>query len=317
MPRQGKTQTMASGMTDSSGHYEISGLEDGPYTVQVVDMKSLVPYTTTYEVHGSGNFDIEVRTSALRGRVTDAATGQPIEGATVDIRPRGNDVGFFGTRSVPTDANGAFMLDQVARGTYQISADKQGYGHEARDVNIDETPDVIELKLNPSAGVTLKIVDGRDGTLLSANVSVTDMQGNLVAGDMPMRFMGGSAEPVKLPLAPGTYKVSAQAMGYARRTVIVSSPSTQTIGLTPGGTLLLRSKSSTPLRGRLIDSTGSSYYGSNPLTNAFRITESPGTTTLQNIAGGHYRLEVLDMNDRVLKSIDVDVLEGRPAEYDI
>ena len=105
-------------------------------------------------------------------------------------------------------------------------------------------------------------------------------------------------------------------MNYARRTVLVTSPSTQTIALTPGGTLLLHSRSSTSLRGRLIDSGGMNY-SSLIMNNTFRILESPGTTTLQNVAAGHYRLEVLDMNDRVVKAIDIDVLEGRPAEYDI
>src|SRR5262249_39720332 len=183
----------------------------------------------------------------------------------------------------------------------------------------DETPQVVELKLNPSAGITLKVVDGRDGTPLNANVTVTDMQGNPVSGDLPMRFLGGgSAEPIKLSLSPGTYRISVQAMNYARRTIVASSPSNQTVALTPGGTLLLHSKSSTALRGRLIDSNGISYYGTNPLGgSAFRIIESPGTTTLQNIAAGHYRLEVLDMSDRVVKSVDIDVLEGRPADYDV
>jgi protocatechuate 3,4-dioxygenase beta subunit len=316
LPRQGKTQTNASALTDSSGGYELSGLDDGPYNVQVMDMKSMAPYMTTYEVHGSGNFDVDMRTASLRGRVLDAATGQPIEGASVDIRPKGSDAGFFAVRTAPqTDSNGTFILDNVARGTYQVSADKQGYGHEMKDVSVDENADLVELKLNPSAGVTLKVVDGRDGTPLGANVNVTDLQGNAVAGDMPFRF-GGGAEPIKLSLAPGTYRVTVQAMNYARRTVLVQSPSTQTIALTPGGTLLLRSKSSTALRGRLIDSNGLPYSGM-VMANTFRITESPGTTTLQNIATGHYRLEVLDMSDRVVKSIDVDVLEGRPAEYDI
>ncbi|TML10578.1 MAG: hypothetical protein E6G39_16185, partial [Actinobacteria bacterium] len=307
-PRQGKTQTNSSALSDSSGRYELSGLEDGPYNVQVMDMKSMAPYTTTYDVHGSGNFDVDMHTSALRGRVLDAATGQPIEGASVDVRPKGNDAGFFAVRTAaPTDSNGTFILDSVARGTYQISADKQGYGHEMKEISVDENPDLVEIKLSSSAGVTLKVVDGRDGTPLGANVSVTDMQGNPVAGDLPFRF-GGGAEPIKLALSPGTYRVTVQAM-------LVSSPSTQTIALTPGGTLLLRSKSSTALRGRLIDSNGLPYSGM--MANTFRITESPGTTTLQNIATGHYRLEVLDMSDRVVKSIDIDVLEGRPAEYDV
>ena len=171
-PRQGKTQTNSNAMADTSGHYEISGLEDGPYNVQVMDMKSMAPYTTTYDVHGSGNFDVDMHTSALRGRVLDAATGQPIEGASVDVRPKGNDAGFFAVRTAaPTDSNGTFILDSVARGTYQISADKQGYGHEMKEISVDENPDLVEIKLSSSAGVTLKVVDGRDGTPLGANVS--------------------------------------------------------------------------------------------------------------------------------------------------
>jgi hypothetical protein len=318
IPRQGKTTTNSSAMTDASGRYEVPGLEDGPYNVQVMDMKSMAPYMTTFEVHGSGNFDIDMRTASLRGRVLDASTGQPIEGATVDIRPKSNDAGFFGTRSAATDSNGAFMLDSVARGTYQVSADKQGYGHDMRDVSVDETPDAVELKLAPSAGVTLNVIDGRDRTPLSANVNVTDMQGNAVTPESPFRFGGGgSAEPLKLALAAGTYRVTVSAMGYARQTVVVNSPSTQTVALTPGGTLLLHSKSSTVLRGRLVDSSGLSYFGSMPFGNTFRLLESPGTTTLSNIATGHYRLEVLDMSDRVIKTVEVDVMEGRSVDYDV
>jgi protocatechuate 3,4-dioxygenase beta subunit len=314
-PRQGKTQTNSSARSDANGNYEISGLEDGPYTVQVVDMVSLAPYTTTYDVHGSGNFDIEVRTSSLHGRVVDASTGQGIEGATVDVRPSGND-GFFGTRTALTDANGGFILDSVARGTYQVSAEKQNYGREGKQLTVSDSPEEVELKLSPSAGLTLKIVDGRDNTPLNANVRATDLQGNPVGGDSPFRFGGGTG-PVTLNVGPGTYRITVQAMNYAQRTMLVTAPSTQTIALTPGGTLLIRSKGS-QLRGRLIDSSGNSYYSSQfNLSGAFRLVDSPGTTTLQNVASGHYRLDVLDNSDRVLKSIDVDVLEGRPAEYDV
>jgi uncharacterized GH25 family protein len=318
-PRQGKTQTNASTTSDANGNYEISGLEDGPYNVQVVDMKNLVPFSTTYDVHGSGNFDIDVRTSSLHGRVLDATTGQPIEGAEVDVHPQSNDGAFFGTRTALTDSSGTFMLDSVARGSYQVSADKQGYGRESRNLSISDSPGEVELKLNPTAGVTVKVIDGRDGTPLGASVRVTDMSGQAVSGgDVPFRLgSGGSAEPIRLSLAPGTYRMTVSAMGYAQQTLTISSPSTQTVALTPGGTLIIHSKSSTPLRARLIDSSGTPY-GYNPFTGgAFRIVESPGTTTLQNIAAGHYRLDVLDANDQVIKSMDVDIVEGRAAEYQV
>src|SRR5262249_53145052 len=58
IPRAGRSQTSASVRSDSSGNYEITGLDDGQYNVQVMDMVNLTPYTTTYTVSGSGTFDI-------------------------------------------------------------------------------------------------------------------------------------------------------------------------------------------------------------------------------------------------------------------
>src|SRR5207245_2305566 len=134
-----------------------------------------------YDVKGSGHFDIDVRTTSLRGRVVDGSTGEPIVEAQVEVRPRSADgLGFFGSRALITDANGSFVMDSVARGAYQVSADKKGFGHEVKEVNVSESPDEIEFKLSPSAGVTLKVVDGRDGRMLGANVRVTDAQGREV-----------------------------------------------------------------------------------------------------------------------------------------
>ena len=317
-PRQGKTQTNASTTSNSNGEYQVSGLEDGPYNVSVVDMQTLTPFSTTYEVQGSGNFDIEFHTADLRGHVLDAATGEPLADARIDLRATGSDAGPFASRSQSTDSNGTFIFPSVTRGSYQITADKQGYGNDVKSIAVTDTPDEVEFKLNSSAGITLKVVDGRDGTNLGANVRVTDMQGRDVAGDTPFRFLGGAtAEPIKLALSPGTYRITVQANGYATRTIVASSPSNQTVALTPGGTLLVRSKSGSP-RARLVDTNGMPYAWNpfNP-TGVFRISEAPGVTTLPNIAAGHYRLDVLDANDQVVRSIEIDVLEGQSATYDV
>jgi hypothetical protein len=42
-----------------------------------------------------------------------------------------------------------------------------------------------------------------------------------------------------------------------------------------------------------------------------------GTTTVPNVAGGHYRLDVLDAGDHVIKSIDIDIVDGQPADYTV
>ena len=38
---------------------------------------------------------------------------------------------------------------------------------------------------------------------------------------------------------------------------------------------------------------------------------------LNNVAAGHYRLEVLDNTDRVTKTIEIDVIDGQQKDYDV
>ena len=51
---------------------DVSGLEDASYTVSVTDLQRNVPYTATYEVRGSGTFNVDMKAGVLRGR--DAMT---------------------------------------------------------------------------------------------------------------------------------------------------------------------------------------------------------------------------------------------------
>ena len=77
---------MSSASADANGHYEVSSLDDGTYSVQVMDMARLSPFATQYEVHGSDTFDITIKTVTLRGRVVDATDTHPLNEATVDLR---------------------------------------------------------------------------------------------------------------------------------------------------------------------------------------------------------------------------------------
>jgi hypothetical protein len=120
---------------------------------------------------------------------------------------------------------------------------------------------------------------------------------------------------VKLPLAPGTYRVTVMARNYAPQTISMSSPSQQTVRFSPGGTLILHSRDSATRRFRLVDSSGGNY-GMNPVSQGI-MSLPPGTLPINNIAAGHYRLEVLDNNDRVTKTIDIEVIDGRQQDYDV
>ena len=49
----------------------------------------------------------------------------------------------------------------------------------------------------------------------------------------------------------------------------------------------------------------------------FTIDPSPGVTTLNNIAGGTYQLQILDGADRAINTINVTVIDGQQVQVDV
>jgi len=302
--------------TDDKGNYTVSGLNDGTYDVMVMEQR-LNPYSTTYTVSGSSNFDIDIKSMTLRGRVTDSGSGDPIADATVNLRQKDNGgagaSSFFTQRTAVTDANGVFVVDSVAAGSYTASAAKEGYSSGNNDVYIgDSAPPDVELRLAKNDGVTLRVVDARDGRVLSAQVVVYDGSGAIAFDGGMMNF--GSAEPVKAPLPPGQYRAVIAAPGYAAQTVPITSPGQPTIGLTPGGTLQIHSSNNAILRGRLVSPSG--IY-TRPFSRDGLFGISGATTQIGNVQPGSYKLEILGANGSVVNSVNVTIVEGQLASVDI
>ena len=316
MPRNAQAQTSANATTDSNGSYEVGGLDDASYNVQVIDLQRTSPYNTTYDVHGSGSFDIDIKAAPVRGSVIDATTGAPIEGAQVLMQSAVGEA-FLTSRGGQSNPSGVFVIDNVAQGSYQVKAEKEGYGHDVQTITVgDNGVDSVVFKLSPSSGVTLHVVDGRDQRPIGADVTrIVDGAGREI--DTGSFRFGGGPEPIKLALSPGSYRVTLTSMGYAPRTVTITSPSEPTVALTPGGTVILRSKSSTLLRARLVDSNGMPYTRGPFRNPIFTIDPSPGVTTLNNIAGGTYQLQILDGADRAINTINVTVIDGQQVQVDV
>ena len=314
LPRGGGAQTNSRTTTGGDGSYSVSGLEDGNYAVQVTDIGRGISYSTNYQVKGSGTFDIDMKLTSVRGHVIDSSTGEALANATVEVRPTaGNSGGMFGMRpTAMSDANGYYQVDSVAAGSYQASASKDGYGNSLQDVSVSDSAVDLDFKLTPQAGVTLTVIDGRDRTMLAANVRVFDMSGRDVY-DTPVRF-GGGAGPINLTLAAGTYRAIVSAQGYASQTITIISPSQPPpVALTPGGTLVVHSRSNTTVRARLVGSDGTPYarFGG---AGIFMLNAAPLPTTMQNIASGTYTLQVLDANNNVVSSQTVTIVDGGIAD---
>ena len=222
---------------------------------------------------------------------------------------------MLGGRTAQTDSSGNFTLDNVAAGTYQISADKSGYGHDTRQVTVgDSAPEDVQFHLSPGDGITIRAIDARDNSALTVNVMrVLDDKG--IEQPSQNGFMN-STEVVKLNLSPGAYRVTVTARGYAPQTIAMSSPSQQTVRFSPGGTIILHSKDSNLRRYRLIGPSGIAYGSTSFFPGIYQLP--PGTTPMNNVTPGHYRLEIIEKNsDHVTNTLEIDVVDGQQRDYNV
>jgi protocatechuate 3,4-dioxygenase beta subunit len=310
-------RAMASGATDEQGMYSVDAVEEGEYTVMVNDQR-YSPHTTSYTVRGSDTFNIDYKTAAVRGRVIDVATNEPLANVEVQVRTAALE-NMRIPRTVITDHTGSFVLDSVSPGNYTLTTSKDSYGNDVRDVTVSESGiDNLEIRLAKNTGIALKVVDARDGRPLSATVFVYDGSGRLMH-ETRFSFGGSSDDPeLRVPVAPGSYTISVSAMGYAPQNVQAQSPSaTRTVALTPGGQLHISSKHSVRRRYRIHDASGLPYNRISSIPPARDLLPSPGTTILQNVAPGTYTLYLLGDNDSVVDTQQVTVAEGQTTRVDL
>ena len=116
----------------------------------------------------SGVDSIEVdatltRGIGLTGRVTSAADGSPIEGASARLAPVANPIAHF-TWSSPeqeqgftatSTAAGSFLLDSVAFGTFLLEVNAPGFRPHRQVVHLDETriPGPLRVEMRAASGL--------------------------------------------------------------------------------------------------------------------------------------------------------------------
>ncbi len=297
------TQRSARAAADENGRYEIGGIDEGTYSVTVLD-RTNVPYTVTYQVSGSSTFDIDIHGAAVSGHVTDATSGAAIANASVELRGMETTAPAF--RSTLSDPAGGFSFDQVPAGSYEARVQKASYAAASVPVAVGEndTPP-IDVKLTPSSGLRLRIVDARDQRPLTAWVHAESGSGEGYDGTV-----AAGTEPASIDLAAGSYRLTAGASGYAPVTLTVVAPGEQTLALTPGGTIVVSSSSDTFAFVRIVDAAGFPLrLGPGAAAGLFRVDPAPGKTRIANIAPGTYTLQLLS-GGNVLRSVSVTVREG-------
>ena len=184
-PVVGAEVTISGGARDVTLH--ATSTRDGRFSFDAVPSGS-------FELHGEkgtlrGSQDIEVGedeqeiallltdTAKVEGTVTDAATGEPL--ADADIELLGEDEGFA---SAETDETGHFELD-TAPGQYQLRATHEEHLSVERQLSLAEGQTVhLDLALSGGGKVNGEVVDGRGQAVAEARV-ILEVADNRELGD--------------------------------------------------------------------------------------------------------------------------------------
>ncbi len=191
-----------------------SGINDNNRNGRINDDVEARLKETAEDIHlsvlqqGAGLVDVEKAvlgtvnppaTGSISGTVTDSSTEAVIAGATVNVG---------GTSlTATTDANGAYMIANVATGVYSVTAAKSGYVSATQTgVAVSEnTTTTVDFALTRQTIITMKVDDisfsgkkAGKNLFLYTKVQVSDENNNAVSGaTVNMKLDLTSSTPIK------------------------------------------------------------------------------------------------------------------------
>jgi hypothetical protein len=207
----------ASRTTDTNGYYTFNSLATGTYSVTAAKT-GYVSKTTSGAAVTAGTtktVNFALNTTVLKGRVTNAATAAGISGATVTLSPGG--------ASRTTDANGYYTFNNVAAGTYSVTAAKTGYVSKTTSgvaVTAGATK-TVNFALNASSGtgsVTGKITNAVTGLAISGATVKLGTTTKTTATDGTYSFTGVTAGGYTLTVSKSGFVTTSQSVTVASGT---------------------------------------------------------------------------------------------------
>ena len=190
---------------------------------------------------------------SLEGRAVNSKTGEPIRRVNLTLRPSGGPgmvvtglptpMAVAAPYTAATDAEGKFRIDKVEPGSYQMTAERQGFirqmygaGQSGMGITLRVAAgqDLKELnfKLIPQAVITGRVVDEEGEPL--ARVQIQVLRRRFLQGKSQLMPLGGgqttdTGEFRVSDLAPGKYWVSAT----YRRMMMFGEPPARNTGDKP------------------------------------------------------------------------------------
>ncbi|HET6203352.1 MAG TPA: carboxypeptidase-like regulatory domain-containing protein [Planctomycetota bacterium] len=298
--------------TDASGRYEVAGLADGTYRVEV-EAEGFAHASKQGVAVGSAGTDFRLDPlSGLVGRVLDGRTGKP----PASFRARAMREGFPGARFMDTGSDatgredGSFEIGGLEPGTYRVEVRADGFAPATAGpiaVVAGAPADAGSIAIQPGSALRVKVVEAGDGSpIVGAEVSVAPAEKEGPPGMPPVRLLGpAGARLVAFPglpetqdaarktgadgiaevpgLAEGSYLVRVRAKDHAsvRKEVFVAAanPTEVDAALAKGGTV----------KGLVLRANGEPYSGARVFLAS--AVESGVEEEASSGSDGEYRFE--------------------------
>ena len=341
-----KGMKQASGKTGEDGRYEIDNLQPGEYGLAVVKMVAMMMPKPVFEMdieltNNDLEKNIELPEGGISGRVVDADTRQPIEGAKVTLEPGQakniqsaamSKLGMFAGGGESTDSEGNYSFSIVEDGAYFVVASKEGYSPQGLTAEVRNSRGPSDLDFSLSAGETLfGQVTGSDPSqpVKQIFLSAKDSAGRPVYSKRLTLTEGGEYEATGL--SPGECIISVDAKGYASATqkvrIRAGADNRADFVLTAGGTLIIRTVDDrgNPVPGaqaEILDEQGNFFLGFFPdlkdlMSMGFEeLLREDGVSTNRNLPWGKYRVKVsaLGYEDEF---VNVSVRDGEETDQTV
>jgi protocatechuate 3,4-dioxygenase beta subunit len=280
--------TSQRGATDYQGGFRFGGLDDGGYAL-IVSTPNGSSHQEKIEISGDRTIRVELRTASLSGRILDATDGSPVPGARIALNTA--DGSFASSSSAIADARGVFHLQEVGEGAWTVRASQDGYAPGERKVQVagDDPPDDVEIRLDPTQGITVEalLAGGQPPERLQA--AALDASGRTVASGFFVTGENGRTRISNVP--PGSWLLVVQADASAPASLAVSVPGpVLPVLLPPAGQLHIQGPNDATARVTLTGAGGDYQALSWNGTVLSEWSLAEGTLTLDRIPAGVWQV---------------------------
>ncbi len=202
--------------TGHDGRYVVENLSPGKKRVSAgadAFLPSRIEEATVVESPTPTVLDFVLdRGKSISGRVTDPL-GKPVEGAKVNASANQPEVSGFG--SATTEADGAYRVERLADGAFNVSVRKPGFTVEYKK-DVPSGTDGVDFSLRRNGGIAGSVTDFATGKpVRQFMVRLSETVPSEVPANKAKAFTSDEGSFLLDEVRPGSFRVEVTAKGFA------------------------------------------------------------------------------------------------------